>query len=194
MRFLYEVKINSALPISLNFHYLPSLLLLLLLSSPISAFESTSITLYAGIGLGAHHYSCINLAPMTCCRMPPRRTAKSAIFLGVPPRSTTACWTTLQATILPLTQCGWILRKVKNPGSQWIYEDPRQLITGASFSFPDGVMLPGMVNRRRGSGGNGDRWTYPDVIAFNGTNYTDGKRGDLVYKSAAGNVLDLSLL
>lgn len=36
------------------------------------------------------------------------------------------------------------------------------------------------------------RWRYPDLISANGTNYTDDSRGDLVYRSENGAVLDLN--
>ena len=35
---------------------------------------------------------------------------------------------------------------------------------------------------------------YPHVMVINGTNYTDDSRGDLVYRSDAGTVLDLNAL
>ena len=35
------------------------------------------------------------------------------------------------------------------------------------------------------------RWQYPDLIAVNGTNYTDDGRGDLVYRSEDGMMLNL---
>ena len=37
-------------------------------------------------------------------------------------------------------------------------------------------------------------WVYPDVVTWNGTEYTDEHRNDLVYRDSTGNVLDLRLL
>ena len=37
-------------------------------------------------------------------------------------------------------------------------------------------------------------WVYPDVLEVNGTNYTDERRGDMVYRDLAGRKLDLNLL
>ena len=36
------------------------------------------------------------------------------------------------------------------------------------------------------------KWGYPNIISFNGTNYTDGWRGDLIYRDGQGRVLDLN--
>lgn len=37
-------------------------------------------------------------------------------------------------------------------------------------------------------------WVYPDILEVNGTNYTDGRRGDMVYRDLVGRKLDLNLL
>ena len=38
------------------------------------------------------------------------------------------------------------------------------------------------------------KWAYPDIIVVNGTNFTDERRGDLIYRDGMGNVLDLTRL
>ena len=35
-------------------------------------------------------------------------------------------------------------------------------------------------------------WGYPNIITVNGTNYTDDKRNDLIYRDLAGNILNLA--
>lgn len=42
--------------------------------------------------------------------------------------------------------------------------------------------------------GRPPRWIYPTVIRVNGTNYTDGGAGNLVYKDGAGVALNLTQL
>ena len=37
-------------------------------------------------------------------------------------------------------------------------------------------------------------WVYPSIITLNGTNYTDNSRGDLVYRSDGGAVLNMTIL
>ncbi|KAI4148163.1 MAG: hypothetical protein L6R39_002873 [Caloplaca ligustica] len=37
-------------------------------------------------------------------------------------------------------------------------------------------------------------WTYPSIVDVNGTKYSDGGAGDLVYKDGAGNTLNLTQL
>ena len=36
------------------------------------------------------------------------------------------------------------------------------------------------------------RWEYPSLITVNGTNYTDNSRGDLIYSSDSGSMLNVS--
>ena len=43
------------------------------------------------------------------------------------------------------------------------------------------------VGEDKGGGG------YVDIIEFRGTNYTDGKRGDMIYRYEKGSVLDLNM-
>ncbi|KAI9800683.1 MAG: hypothetical protein M1825_004005 [Sarcosagium campestre] len=43
-------------------------------------------------------------------------------------------------------------------------------------------------------GQESDQAVFPDLISFNGTRYSDDKRGDLVYRDGFGNQLDLTLL
>ena len=55
------------------------------------------------------------------------------------------------------------------------------------------VISPRRADRmveRRGLGS----WAYPDTIIFNGTEYTDEYRSDLVYKDTGGSLLDLNQL
>ena len=40
----------------------------------------------------------------------------------------------------------------------------------------------------------GRQWGYPDIVSFGGRNYTDERRGDLLYRDEGGRVLDLGLL
>ena len=37
-------------------------------------------------------------------------------------------------------------------------------------------------------------WGYPDIILLDGTSYTDGRRGDLLYKNAMGDLLNLTAI
>ena len=56
------------------------------------------------------------------------------------------------------------------------------------------------VNRRRnGDGGvepgEENDWVYPDIVQVNGTNYTDGRRGNLEYRNGeGGSILSLDVL
>ena len=68
---------------------------------------------------------------------------------------------------------------------------------GLLGTFCQGLILPGSTRVKRGgwgSRGGQPKWGYPDVVIVNGTNYTDGRRGDLVYRDENGVVLDLNLL
>ena len=37
-------------------------------------------------------------------------------------------------------------------------------------------------------------WGFPDIITFNGSNYTDERRGDLMYRNSSGALLNLTTL
>ena len=47
--------------------------------------------------------------------------------------------------------------------------------------------------KREALGGPGgtEEWGYPDIISWNGTNYTDERRNDLIYRDDRDNMLDL---
>ena len=75
---------------------------------------------------------------------------------------------------------------------------------GSSIAGGWGAVLAGVCRRlnRRMSGKRdastdakeevpSDKSGWPDVIVFNGTTYTDDRRGDLVYREAAGGWLNL---
>ena len=66
---------------------------------------------------------------------------------------------------------------------RWSRSRSRRGDDGASSSDP-GVHVHKVLKKRR--------WAYPDIIVVNGTNYTDGRRGDLIYRDGRGNVLDLT--
>ena len=94
----------------------------------------------------------------------------------------------------------------------WTYEVPANIpsvITGASYIQRPGATAPkaggwgwggvlagfcwGKGRRMRRVEGDDWGWGYPDVVFWNGSNYTDGRRGDFVYRDDAGNMLDLGL-
>ena len=106
---------------------------------------------------------------------------------------------------------------------RWTWRDPAVAprISGASYAIcpPDpvktvlGPFLVGLCrtlkwgafslpprNQRNGNEQPGagkisePNWMYPDIIVINGTNFTDGRRGDLIYRDGVGNVLNLTQL
>ena len=66
-----------------------------------------------------------------------------------------------------------------------------KMCIGGVFSIS---RIPPARKRRRVRSEEEEAWAYPDVILYNGTEYSDGHRGDRVYKDDGGHVLDLELL
>ena len=68
----------------------------------------------------------------------------------------------------------------------------RMGISSLASSFPK------RWRRKAREGGGGDvggaKWAFPDIVVVNGTNFTDGRRGDLMYRDEMGRVLNLTLL
>ncbi|MCJ1240016.1 hypothetical protein MMC14_008016 [Varicellaria rhodocarpa] len=79
------------------------------------------------------------------------------------------------------------------------------LLAGLCNTLKYGIPLPKKWRRRGGGDGLGagpgagvkaqePNWAYPDVIVVGKTNYTDERRGDLMYRDEVGNVLNLTRL
>ena len=64
------------------------------------------------------------------------------------------------------------------------------------WCFPHKMV--GVIDRRESNEERGERKVlrggYPNIISFNGTNYTDEWRGDLIYRDGEGRILDLKML
>ena len=80
------------------------------------------------------------------------------------------------------------------------------VITALCNTLRYGISFPRKWRRRRGaanglSAGPGTgikaqapKWAYPDIIVIGKTNFTDERRGDLIYRDEAGNMLNLTRL
>ncbi|KAI9749481.1 MAG: hypothetical protein M1835_001540 [Candelina submexicana] len=97
--------------------------------------------------------------------------------------------------------------KATSKESPWNYVDSNSRITGASWASlidPSLTASLGGTSKkqkmRRGArieerDNEADtQEVYPDVITVRGVEYSDEKRGDLVYRDAKGNVLELDEL
>ena len=89
--------------------------------------------------------------------------------------------------------------------SQWLnIQGFRELVWGGGQWFAKGggelvrkrFAKRGIVSENKGTAyfTSPKYWKYADLIVVNGTNYTDDDRGDLIYRSDDGAVLNLDLL
>ncbi len=79
----------------------------------------------------------------------------------------------------------------------WHYVDEATRITGAKWTALTDIAAAKMRRGARTEEAEADVdvvEVYPDVITIRGVEYSDEKRGDLVYRDAEGNVLDLAEL
>ena len=72
------------------------------------------------------------------------------------------------------------------------YPVSKSLISLIPRTLAKGNARPDLVGTAYISGPR--RWTWPSFIAINGTEYTDGGLGNLIYKNATGETLDLTHL
>lgn len=142
------------------------------------------------------------------------------IFNHLPPGAISAFWGAPPGTDWAQhwhRGCDGRQRAVRYDVPRWEYHAPygyRNFIHGASYiqcpakTAPTaqetgtgwlGVLLGfcTRATRRRsvhvqgGEAAREPRRVYPHILEVNGTNYTDGRRGDMVYKDLAGRTLDL---
>ena len=94
---------------------------------------------------------------------------------------------------------------------QWsFWAPPKKRISGASYIHCAGTDQEGGWKRilggfcatlssrrwgemKRDAGEEKGGWGYVDIIEFRGINYTDGKRGDMIYRDEKGSMLDLNM-
>ena len=157
------------------------------------------------------------VAPGFCCVAPhPWWYGARGEFNSLPLGAIAAFWEDLRPRDSALSWgCGRTLdTHYGNP--DWTYFAPApQRLSGASYIQCPGKtaslaqwsevgwlgVLLGFCTRKiqrttgsRVTAGIEATWGYPDIVSVNGTNYTDGRRGDLVYRNEEGNVLDLDTL
>lgn len=161
-------------------------------------------------GIVANGY-CTNVPPGYCCRSLSQKTV-IAEFVDLPPGAVAAVWhDTLQAG------CRGLVLETHTGNPRWRYENYQPLVGTRNVPVLSGgsyIQCPGVLAARgwiailagfcfRLNHSNKRRtvakavepiWGYPDIVTVNGTNYTDGRRGDLAYRDAAGTLLNLTLL
>ena len=167
-------------------------------------------------------YSCTSVAPGFCCRnfhgrvpsnLPRQQGIRtSGSFIDLPLGAISAVWELKEGELL--TSCNERALETRYDIPHWSYEvrDPLY-IGGASYiQCPSARLdigwtstLAGLcihlhkrlwreVPTREDSAAPELAWGYADVITFNGTNYTDERRGDFIYKDTTGNLFNMTLL
>ena len=83
-------------------------------------------------------------------------------------------------------------------GGRWFASESASRLLGVGTSTGNGVTRKSTLKREIRSANKGTvyampprRVVYPTFMVLNGTNYTDEGRGDLVYRSDSGTILDL---
>ena len=155
---------------------------------------------------------CTAVPPGYCCRPTSIFAGPTlARFQDLPPGSVAAFWQYV-GDREDQRDCNSRVLETRSGRSSWLYYPPPLLeISGGSYiQCPAGNVNRGWVQalagfcmklRNRSSRELAETdaaiepmWGYPDIITVNGTNYTDEKRNDLVYRDSAGNKLALKLM
>ena len=142
---------------------------------------------------------CTNVPPGFCCR-PIAPFANRVNFGGLPWGSISGVW---QSDILSSACSGNALANYYAGPPTWSFI--RSRISGASYVECPGIAPPGWSmslvrlcpQPRRRSAAIAPvepTWGYPDIIQINGTNYTDSRRGDMIYRNSDGMILDLNMI
>ncbi|KAI9716137.1 MAG: hypothetical protein M1812_005565 [Candelaria pacifica] len=145
---------------------------------------------------------CNNLASGACCQGTPGTGTyfKYIDFSAFPGPHIATVWQQSGTNV----GCFGRAKQTSNV-SPWNYVDSGSRITGASWASlvaqnvapidttQTSKMRRGVrIEERDAESGAND--VYPDVITVRGVEYSDDKRGDLVYRDAEGNILDLAEL
>ena len=142
---------------------------------------------------------CTNVPPGFCCR-PIAPFANRVNFGGLPWGSISGVW---QSDVLSSACSGNALANYYAGPPTWSFI--RSRISGASYVECPGIAPPGWSmslvrlcpQPRRRSAAIAPvepTWGYPDIIQINGTNYTDSRRGDMIYRNSDGMILDLNMI
>ena len=150
---------------------------------------------------------CTNVPPGFCCRTIEPGGSKVE-FTGLPLGAIAAIWQTDGPN--SAIGCDGRVLDSHHGGPRWTYSSPGMeagqgwpRISGGSYiQCPGANVARGWVqilagfctrlNRKMAAATAKPTTGYPDVITFNGTNFTDGRRGDLLYRSSAGGLLNLT--
>ena len=142
---------------------------------------------------------CTQVPPGFCCRALTTQTYE-VDFVSLPPGVIAAVWQSQGAQIgcdgrvlearYGLPRLNW--RDAVNPPriSGGSYVDCSHGQDSRWISMLAGLCLK--LNKRVAT--TQPAWGYPDIISFNGASYTDGRRGDLLYRNSMGGLLNLSAL
>ena len=157
---------------------------------------------------------CTNLPPATCCRTVASLTSNGQ-FSALPSGAISALWGPAVRTLsAPQPDgCNERILNTHYDASTWAWQDtafpPR--ISGASYilcpskamEWGWGAVLAGICARvkRRGAdpvaaaaaaSTQQAAWVWPDLITLDGVNYTDNRKGNLLYYDSQNRLLDLS--
>ncbi|MCJ1242189.1 hypothetical protein MMC14_010196, partial [Varicellaria rhodocarpa] len=155
---------------------------------------------------------CTNVRPGTCCR-PITPLTTNGQFSNLPPGAISAFWGPEVHTTILANGCNERTLESHYGSPQWAWQDPvfPPRISGASYvSCPLdkidrgwGTVLAGFCSRlkRRGAVSVSappttadPAWVWPDIIMVNGVNYTDNRKGDLLYYDMKDTLLNFTRL
>ena len=176
---------------------------------------TTTITLFDG-GLYWAYLApvayCTEVPPGYCCQPINIFTGTSlARFHDLPPGAIAAFWQYI-GDREDQRGCNTRILDTRYGRTNWVFYPPSltEISGGSYIQCPAGNLnrgwlqvLAGFCMRLHNRNGRElaetgavvePTWGYPDMITVNGTNYTDEKRNDLIYRDTAGNMLNLTLL
>ena len=151
---------------------------------------------------------CTDIPPGICCRaIVPHVT--SGQFSHLPPGTISAFWGNT-VTDSAMEGCNGQILDSHYGSPQWEWQDPTfpPRILGASYiSCPSsniergwGSVLAGFCARmKRGTDSKAESvppsqvgWVWPDMITIDGVNYTDDRKGDLLYHDSENRLVNLT--
>ena len=150
---------------------------------------------------------CTNVPPGTCCRtIAPFIT--NGQFSNLPPGSISAFWGSNLHTTTVAIGCNERNLDSYYGSPQWAWQDsvfPPRILGASYISCPSngidrgwGFLLAGFCSRLKKKGTSSvpppAAWVWPDLVTVDAVNYTDDRRGDLLYRDTKNGLLNLTRL